>query len=81
MGLTNEIKYPYIVELAAEGLDAGLSRRIVAFHTSRKIRVWQGRQITKENKIYFRFCFADLTTAGAFIERFGGTGHKPLNVR
>jgi hypothetical protein len=76
--LANEIKYPYIVELAlAEGLDAELSRRIVAFHTSRKIRARQGRQITKENKIYFRFCFPDLTTAGAFIERFGGTVHKP----
>jgi hypothetical protein len=76
--LTNEIKFPYIVELpiAANKLDAELSRRIIVFHTSRKIRVRHGRQITKENKIYFRWCFPDLTTAGGFIERFGGTVHK-----
>jgi hypothetical protein len=59
--LTNEIKY---------------SRQITLFHTSWKIRVRHGRQITKENKIYFRWCFPDLMTAGAFIERFGGTVHK-----
>lgn len=76
--LTNEIKYPHIVELGpAEELDAELSRRIVVFHTSRKIRERQGRRITKGNKIYFRWCFPDLTTAGAFFERFGGTVHKP----
>ena len=80
--LTNEIKYPYIVELAlAEELDAELSRRIVVFHTSRKIRARQGRRMTKANKIYFRWCFPDLTTAGAFIERFGGTVHKPDEAR
>jgi hypothetical protein len=74
-----EIKFPYIVELpiTANKLDAELSRQIVVFHTSRKIRVRHGRQITKENKIYFRWCFPDLTTAGAFIERFGGTVRKP----
>ena len=76
--LTNEIKYPYIVELPVglQELDAALSRRIIVFHTSRKIRMRHGRQITKENKIYFRWCFPDLTTAGAFIERFGGTVYK-----
>ena len=75
--LTNEIKYPYIIELPVDlKLDAELSRQITLFHTSRKIRVRHGRQITKENKIYFRWCFPDLTTAGAFIERFGGTVHK-----
>jgi hypothetical protein len=79
--LTNEIKYPYIVELPVESidlkeLDAELSRQITVFHTSRKLQVRHGRQVTKENKIYFRWCFPDLTTAGAFIERFGGTLHK-----
>jgi hypothetical protein len=76
--LTNEIKYPYIVELPVtlKELDAELSRHIIAFHTSRNIRARHGRQITKENKMYFRWCFPDLTTAGAFIERFGGTIHK-----
>jgi hypothetical protein len=82
--LTNEIKYPYIVELPVDlkesvdlkELDAELSRQIIVFHTSRKIQVRHGRQITKESKIYFRWCFPDLTTAGAFIERFGGAVHK-----
>ncbi len=79
--LTNEIKYPYIVELPVESvdlkeLDAELSRQIIVFHISRKLQVRYGRQVTKENKIYFRWCFPDLTTAGAFIERFGGTLHK-----
>ena len=76
--LTNEIRYPYIVELpvALKELDTELSRRITVFHTSRRIQVRHGRQIAKENKIYFRWCFPDLTTAGAFIERFGGTVHK-----
>jgi hypothetical protein len=74
--LANEIKYPYIVELPVEELDAELSRQITVFHSSQKLRAWQGRQITKENKIYCRWCFSDLTTAGAFIERFGGTIYK-----
>jgi hypothetical protein len=79
--LTNEIKYPYIVELPVESvdlkeLDAELSRQITVFHISRKLQVRRGRQVTKENKIYFRWCFPNLTAAGAFIERFGGTLHK-----
>jgi hypothetical protein len=57
--LTNEIKYPYIVELpvALKELDAELSRQIIAFHTSRNIRAWHGRQIAKENKVLFSMVF------------------------
>ena len=43
--LTNEIKYPYIVELpvALKELDAELSRQIITFHTSRNILARHGR--------------------------------------
>ena len=59
-------KNTHIVELpvALKELDAKLSRQITTFHTSQNIRVRHGRQITKENKIYFRWCFTDLTVAG-----------------
>jgi hypothetical protein len=62
--------------LPAASVFAELTRQITTFHTSRNIRARHGRQITKENKIYFRWCFSDLTAAGAFIKRFGGTIHK-----
>jgi len=43
--LTNESKYPYIVELAVEAseLDAELSRQIIGFHKSRQIELQHGR--------------------------------------
>ena len=70
----NEGKYPYIVELAVADdiLDFEVSRRMTEFHRSRKIQVRHGRRIVIEEQIYFRWCFSDLATAGAFIEQFGG---------
>jgi hypothetical protein len=77
--LTNEVKYPYIVELAVRPheTNAELNGRIIDFHRSRKIQARRGRHCIKENKMYFRWCFSDWTTAGAFIEQFGGKVYKP----
>jgi len=73
--LTNEIKYPHIIELwvNAHELDFELSRRIMKFHRARHIQVRHGRKIVRENKIYFRWCFSDLPTAHGFMERFEGS--------
>jgi hypothetical protein len=62
---TNERNYPYIVELAVgeDGLEAGLGRRIMNFHNSRRIRPRHGCIILKEGKTYYRWCFSDLATA------------------
>jgi hypothetical protein len=60
--VTNEIKYPYVVELAAvgDGLDVELSRRIMQFHKSRHIQLRYGRRInTKRGKTYYRWRFSD----------------------
>ena len=72
--LVNERKYPNIVELTVptDGLDIQLSRRIIEFHKSRHIQPRYGSQIVRENRIYSRWCFADLATACDFIEQFGG---------
>jgi len=72
--LVNELKYPNIVELTfpADGLEFELNRRIIGFHKSRHIQPRHGRQIVRENRIYSRWCFADLGTACDFIEQFGG---------
>jgi hypothetical protein len=72
--IANERKYPNIVELAvpAAGLQIELSRRIIQFHKSRRIQPRYGRKIVRENRIYSRWCFADLGTACDFIEQFGG---------
>jgi hypothetical protein len=69
--LANEKKYPNIVELSVpqDGLEIGLSRRIIEFHKSRQIRPRHGRQIAKGKS---RWCFADLGTACDFIDQFGG---------
>jgi hypothetical protein len=74
-GLTNERRYPYIVELAvtADGLDVELSRRIINFHKSLHIEPRFGRRIPRDEQNYYRWCFFDLATARAFIEQFGGT--------
>jgi hypothetical protein len=78
-GLTNERKYPYVVELAVtgEGLDIALSRRIVDFHKSRPIHPRHGRTIIRQEQIYYRWCFPDLAAAHAFVERFGGSLYEP----
>ena len=71
----NEIKYPYVVELAAvsDGLDVELSRRIMQFHKSRNIQLRYGRRInTKRGKTYYRWRFSDLSIARSFAEQFGG---------
>jgi len=70
-----ERKYPHIVELAVgtHGLDVGLGRRIMHFHTSRHIKPRHGHIVLKEGETYYRWCFSDLATAQAFIEQFGGT--------
>ena len=72
--LTNESKYPYIVDLAVEAgeLDAELSRQIIGFHKSRQIEPRHGRRVFMGGQTYFRWCFSDLTAARAFLDRFGG---------
>jgi hypothetical protein len=76
--LANERKYPYVVELVVigEALDVALSRRIVEFHKSRRIQPRHGRTIPGKDKTNFRWCFSDLATARAFVERFGGAFRK-----
>jgi hypothetical protein len=73
-GLTNERRYPYIVELAvtADRLDVGLSRQIINFHKSLQIELRFGRRILRDQQNYQRWCFSDLATARAFIDQFGG---------
>jgi len=78
--LKNERKYPYIVKLAVDshGLNVELSRRIIEFHKSRHIQPRHGRIIAKPGGgFYYRWCFADLLTATAFTEQFGGEFCKP----
>jgi hypothetical protein len=69
---TIERKYPHIVELAVgrRGLDVGLGRRIMRFHRHGHIGL-------KEGQTYYRWCFSDLATAHAFIEKFGGSLYEP----
>jgi hypothetical protein len=72
--VSNERKYPNIVELAvtSDGLDLALSNRIIQFHKSRHIQPRHGRTVLRERKTYYRWCFSDLGTACDFIEQFGG---------
>ena len=76
---TIERKYPHIVELAVgrRGLDVGLGRRIMHFHSSRHIKPRHGHIGLKEGQTYYRWCFSDLATAHAFIEQFGGFLYEP----
>ena len=48
--LTNEGKYPHIVELAmrADGLDVELNRRMIEFHQSRQIQPRHGRRTIRD---------------------------------
>jgi hypothetical protein len=50
--LTNETKYPFIVELAVTGeeLELALSRRIIDFHNRRHIRTRHGRTILRNDE-------------------------------
>jgi hypothetical protein len=77
--LTNERKYPHIVELtiAADGLDVALGRRIIEFHNSRHIQLRHGRRIVRQGNVYYRWCFSDPASARGFIEEFGGALYKP----
>jgi hypothetical protein len=73
--ITNEIKYPNIVELEvpSEGLDIELTRNVIRFHKSRQIEPRLRRIAVRNKQIYYRWCFSDLMTASAFHEKFGGT--------
>ena len=75
---TNEQKYPFVIELpvAAAGLDVELNGQIIGFHKSRRIPPRLGRTISRDERRYYRWCFADLTTARAFVEQFGGAFSK-----
>jgi len=74
----NESKYPFIVEVpvTASGLDVELSRQIVGFHNSRRIRPRFGRTVFRDGQTFYRWCFSDLATARAFVEQFDGTFYK-----
>ena len=69
--LTNERKYPFIVELAVTGeeLELALSRRIIVFHRGRHIQTRHGRTILRNGETHYRWCFPDLATARAFLEQ------------
>jgi hypothetical protein len=71
-GLSNEVRYPYVVELASNPHHLELIQRIRNFHNSRNIRVRYGRRIIRENQAYVRWCFPDFVTALAFVQQFGG---------
>src|SRR5262249_5779999 len=77
---TNERTYPYFVDIpvAAVGLDVALSHQIMKFHKSRQLQLRHGRTNSRGGENYYRWCFADLTTALAFVEQFGGV-LRPAN--
>jgi transglutaminase/protease-like cytokinesis protein 3 len=75
----NQATYLYIVEVlvTGNGLDLGLSRRIVDFHRARHIEPRHGRtKISPKGEVFYRWGFSDWKTARAFIKRFGGTLHR-----
>jgi hypothetical protein len=76
--LTNERTHPYFVEIpvAAVGLDVPLNRQIMNFHKSRRLQLRHGRIILRCGEKYYRWCFADLMTALAFVEQFGGAFYE-----
>ena len=80
-GLTNERRYPFVVELGvtADGLDVELSRRIINFHKSLHIEPRFGRRIIRDEQNYYRWCFSDSATAQAFIEQFGGALRETIS--
>lgn len=76
--MTNEIDYPYVVELAVgrDGLDFDLGRRIMHFHKSRHIQLRYGRIMTTRRGNLYRWCFSNSLIAHAFAEQFGGKFFK-----
>jgi hypothetical protein len=76
--ITNEIRHPYIVEVAIVGdeLNVQLGRRIMQFHQSQCIQPRYGRTLTTNRGKLYRWCFSDLLIARAFIEQFGGELYK-----
>jgi len=76
--IANELKYSFIiaVPVAANGLDVELNNQIVGFHKSRRIPPKFGRSMFRDGQSYYRWCFADLDTARAFVEQFGGVFYK-----
>jgi hypothetical protein len=46
-------------------LDVEVSRRIMDFHNSRKIKARHGRIIVREGQIYFRWCVFPIRTRPA----------------
>src|SRR5215831_9994995 len=77
--LTNERSHPYFVDIpvATVGLDVALSRQIMNFHKSRQLQLRHGRTNSRGGEHYYRWCFADLMTALAFVEQFGGAFSDP----
>ena len=76
--IRNEIRHPYIVEVAVIGdeLNVQLGRRIMHFHQSQRLQPRYGRTITTNRGKLYRWCFSDLLIARAFIEQFGGDLYK-----
>jgi len=65
--VANENEHPYIVELLAadDKLDVDLSRRITAFHTSRKIQVRHGWRNCQTRPNLFSMVFFSIRTRPA----------------
>ena len=80
--VTNEKAYPYVVDIpvAAAGLDTPLNRQIMKFHESRHIQLRHGRRILRGGGSYYRWCFADVMIAHAFVEQFGGAFYEPRST-
>jgi len=80
--VNNERLHPFIIEVpvAADGLARALSREIVAFHKSQRVKPVFGRTIFRDGQSYFRWCFSDLDIARAFLEKFGGAFYKTTDA-
>jgi hypothetical protein len=76
--IRNEIRHPYIVEVAIVGdeLNVQLVRQIMQFHQSQSIQPRYGRTITTNRAKLYRWCFSKLLVARAFIDQFGGELYK-----
>jgi len=76
--IKNEIRHPYIVEVAIVGdeLNIQLGRQIIHFYQSQSIQPRYGRTLTTNRGKLYRWCFSDLLVARAFIEQFGGELYK-----
>jgi hypothetical protein len=76
--IRNEIRHPYIVQVAIVGdeLNVQLGRRIMHSHKSQSIQPRYGRTITTSRAKLYRWCFCELLVARAFIDQFGGELYK-----